>query len=84
MNAPVSVGNLNTNHDHVVINQLITQALLGIDFLYTHKLFLDFTSMPSGIIKSARPIIEARNMAQASVCAINLPGCSSDDEVEDI
>ena len=32
--APVTVGNLRLTHTFVVVNHLITQAILGVDFLH--------------------------------------------------
>ena len=39
----------------MVVDQLITQVILGVDFLHIHGLVLDFTSMPVKIHRKHQP-----------------------------
>ena len=40
---PVQVGGLHVEHPMIVVQSLITQVILGMDFLQKHGLVLDFT-----------------------------------------
>ncbi len=45
---------LSVSHEFVVVNNLVTPAILGIDFLQRHMLVLDFTTTPVSIMPSER------------------------------
>jgi len=50
--AVVSIGNLEIPHNFIVVDRLITQAILGIDFLHSHGLVLDCTAEQVAIHQS--------------------------------
>ena len=51
---PVQVGGVRAEHPMIVVRSLITQVILGMDFLQKHGLVLDFTTMPVNITAHAR------------------------------
>ena len=55
---PLCLGNLQVNHNFVVIPSLISPVILGIDFLQKYNLVLDFTSTPVGITSKAANELE--------------------------
>ena len=52
--APVRVGQQSVSHEFVAVNNIVTPAILGVDFLQRHKLVLDFATSPVSITNSAR------------------------------
>ena len=50
---PVQVGGLHVEHPMIVVQSLITQVILGMDFLQKHGLVLDFTTSPVNITAHA-------------------------------
>ena len=50
---PVQVGGLHVEHPMIVVQSLITQVILGMDFLQKHGLVLDFTTSPVNITARA-------------------------------
>ena len=79
---PVQVGGLHVEHPMIVVQSLITQVILGMDFLQKHGLVLDFTTSPVNITAHAmvsrddgqkqelQPIIQAARKVKAKVCAV--------------
>jgi len=53
---PISVGNLLVDHKFIVVHYLITPVILGLDFLHTHQIVLDFTTTPVTIHNSSQQI----------------------------
>ena len=51
---PIQVGVVCAEHPMIVVRSLITQVILGMDFLQKHGLVLDFTTMPVNITAHAR------------------------------
>ena len=52
--APVRVGQQIVSHGFVVVNNLVTPAILGVDFLQRHKLVLNFVMSPVSITPSTK------------------------------
>ena len=79
---PVQVGGVRAEHQMIVVRSLITQVILGIDFLQKHGLVLDFTTMPVNITAHARgsgddsqrqelqSIVQSARKVKAKVCAV--------------
>ena len=44
--APVKIGDLELVHDFVVVENLVSPVILGVDFLHKNGLVLDFSSLP--------------------------------------
>ena len=96
---PVSVGNLELNHIFVVVDQLITSAILGIDFFHMHDLVLDFTSMPVEIHKkyysstedklvqqvphSMKAIMDGERKVKSKACAVSILENPTERDIED-
>ena len=51
--ATVMINDLQVSHDFVVVNELITSVILGVDFLQQHSLVLNFGTMPVSITSAA-------------------------------
>ena len=79
---PVQVGVVCAEHPMIVVRSLITQVILGMDFLQKHGLVLDFTTMPVNITAHARgsgddsqrqelqSIVQSARKVKAKVCAV--------------
>ena len=79
---PVQVGGVCAEHPMIVVRSLITQVILGMDFLQKHGLVLDFTTMPVNITAHARgsgddsqrqelqSIVQSARKVKAKVCAV--------------
>ena len=59
----VKLGDLERQHNFLVVKSLITPAILGMDFLQKHKIVLDFSTMP--VI-----VTQMQDKAQARVPAV--------------
>ena len=44
--APVKIGDLELIHEFVVVENLVSPVILGVDFLHNNGLVLDFSSLP--------------------------------------
>ena len=78
----VRVGELKVEHPMTVVQSLITQVILGMDFLQKHGLVLDFTTTPVHVTAHAgmsgddgqkqelQPIVQAARKVKAKVCAV--------------
>ena len=44
--APIQLGTLQLMHDFIVVKNLVAPVILGVDFLCTNGLILDFTTIP--------------------------------------
>ena len=51
--ATVMINDLQVSHDFVVVNELITSVILGVDFLQQHSLVLNFGTMTLSITSAA-------------------------------
>ena len=47
--ATVKIGNKEVRHKFIVVDSLITSAILGIDFMKKHRITLDFNTTPVGV-----------------------------------
>ena len=47
--ATVKIGNKEVSHKFIVVDSLITSAILGIDFMKKHRITLDFNTTPVGV-----------------------------------
>ena len=74
-------GGVCAEHPMIVVRSLITQVILGIDFLQKHGLVLDCTTMPVNITAHARgsgdgqrqelqSIVQTARKVKAKVCAV--------------
>ena len=72
--APVRVGQQNVLHEFVVVNNLVTPAILGVDFLQRYKLVLDFvnkscqhrTQYEKAPIQTGREWVQASSISSSS------------------
>ena len=91
---PVRIGQAEVDHPLVVVCSLITPVILGIDFLQTHGLVLDFTTTPVRVTThpapekgSARdmlePILEAARKTKAKVCTLGTNGEVSEEAIDE-
>ena len=71
--APVRIGQQSVSHEFVVVNNLVTPAILGVDFLQRHKLVLDFATSPVSITPNMRkppPKLEGNGDDQVAFLAV--------------
>ncbi|MCY3928892.1 MAG: retropepsin-like aspartic protease, partial [Acidobacteria bacterium] len=92
--ASIRVGNLTVYHPLVVVQSLIVPVILGMDFLQTHGLTLDFTTTPVTIRdKTAtydsyhqpevQPVLEELRKVKTKVCAVSTVTESIEDTIDD-
>ena len=82
LSIPVHLDKFTGLQPFLVVPNLITPVILGLDFLQTHQLTIDFTSSPVAItphsganldrptVLSSQPFINSRQQDNARVCAV--------------
>ena len=74
-------------HQFLIVDSLIYPVILGTDFLYKHRLCLDFTSSPVTIqhntsdLDSVQPLWDATVEAKAKRCATAAISAASDHDI---
>ncbi len=88
----MQIDQLRVRHNFVVVQDLVTPAILGIDFLQRHGLVLDFACTPISIRPSEtqaeaheqlRPMLEAHRRNRSRVYVIATLGGSSEDDIDE-
>ena len=89
----VEIQNCTVNHMFVVVNTLITPAILGMDFIQQHGIVIDFARIPVKILlpptpenntdPTLRPILPTECNLWTKHCAIVSVAESKEDHVED-
>ena len=91
----VRIGELQVTQPFVVVASLIAPVILGMDFLRTHGIILDFASRPITVmprpsltticegLKGLQPIVDAVTLAKRKLCAAVTIGETAEDMVED-
>ena len=90
----VRIQHHNITHSFIVVNTLITPAILGIDFLQQHGITIDFASSPIDISippvtdKTAldpclKSVLEAERAIRTKNCAVISACNAAEDQVED-
>ena len=57
--ATVKIGNKQVRHKFIVVDSLITSAILGIDFMKKHRITLDFNTTPVGVFFTDPNLVSA-------------------------
>jgi len=92
---PIQLGNLTARHSLVVVRSLISPVILGLDFLQTNEIVLDFTSKAlkistlhsntssGGHLQELLPLFDANRKAKAKICAVEMLTEPSEEVVDD-
>ena len=59
--ATVQIGQLRVRHNFLVVESLVTPAILGTDFLQKHGLTLDFTATPVAVYQQGNELYNTEN-----------------------
>ena len=92
--ATVQIQNYTVTHSFIVVNTLITPAILGIDFLQQHSIKIYFATTPIKLSVSpgagskiidpcVRSVMEAENILWTKHCAVTSLSSTIEDQVED-
>ena len=92
--ATVQIQDYTVTHSFIVVNTLITPAILGIDFLQQHSIKIDFATTPIKLSVSpgaggkildpcVRSVMEAENTLCTKHCAVTSLSSTIEDQVED-
>ena len=88
----IRVGNIQVNHNFIVIDSLITPVILGMDFLHNHGIMLDFTTIqvtiqnnnqPTNVPCELQPILETARKTKKNIYAVAAITESSEDVIDD-
>ena len=90
---PMHIGPAQVDHPLAVVSSLIVPVMLGIDFLQTHGLVLDFIMTPVQVTTHLapedsagdmlKPILEAARKTKAKVCALGTNGEVSEEVIDE-
>ena len=91
----IRLGELQMEQPFVVVASLIMPAILGMDFLHTHGIILDFATCPIKVMPRSvsaamfdsshdlQPIVDAANQAKVKFCAATTTKEFTEDVIED-
>ena len=90
---PIHIGPAQVDHPLAVVSSLIVPVMLGIDFLQTHGLALDFIMTPVQVTTHLapedsakdllKPILEVARKTKAKVCALGTNGEVSEEVIDE-